>query len=143
MANLTVGRMTQRQGDHTLNEQPDWPVAAGKKLFDGCMAALDAGGNLVDAGDGTAAQVIGVVDGSVDNTGGAAGAKRGLVRRGAFWFDNSATTPVVAASAYVTTLKAEDNHTVTLTGGTGPAIRGRCLRLSWGGEAAGVLVEFF
>lgn len=143
MANSVLGAPRQRHGDHTLVEQPDWPVEAAKQTYEGCMVGLNAAGNLVDAGDAGCVKVIGVADHSTDNSAGVAGALRQRVRRGAFWFDNSGANPVLAASAYLTTMKAEDNHTICVAAGTGVAISGRILRLSFSNEAVGVLIEFF
>jgi hypothetical protein len=88
------------------------------------MVGLTSGGLLVDGGDGTCAQIIGIADATVDNTSGADGACQAPVRRGAHKFDNSGTNPVVQASMYLTTMKAEDNHTVCVAAGTGIAIKG-------------------
>lgn len=141
MSNLTVERSTLRLGDHTLVELPDFPLKATAKIIEGCMAGFTAAGLLVDAGDATpATSVIGVADATVDNTSGADKAVSGAVRRGAHWFDNSGTNPVVQASMYLTTAKAEDNHTICVAAGTGVAIRGRILGLD---ATKGVLVEFY
>jgi len=143
MANSVIGTTRIRQGDHTLVEQPDWPIEAAKQLYEGCMCGLNAAGNLVDGGDAGCLKVIGIADMSNDNTTGAAGAIRQRVRRGAFWMNNSIANPVTQAAAYLTTMKAEDNNTVAVAAGTGVAISGRILRMSIGNEPAGVLVEFF
>ena len=140
MANSTVERQTLRLGDEVLVALPDFPLKAGAKVLEGCMVGLTAAGLLVDAGDATpATQIIGIADRTVDNTGGADKAVSAPVRRGAHKFDNSGTNPVVQASLYLTTGKAEDNHTVCVAAGTGVAIKGRFLRL----DTDGVYVEFY
>jgi hypothetical protein len=139
MANVTADRLTPRLGDHTLVELPDFPMKAAKTVYEGLMVGLTSGGFLVDAGDGTCAQVIGIADKFCDNSAGADGAISCPVRRGAHKFDNSTANPVVQGSMYLTTAKAEDNHTVCVAAGTGVAIKGRLLRL----DADGVYVEFF
>jgi hypothetical protein len=139
MANQTTPRLTVRKGDHTLNELPDFPLAAGAALLGGLMVALDANGNLVDGGDGAAVKVIGICDESVSNVGGIAGAKRAAVRRGSHWMDAATASPPTQAAAYLTNLKASDNHSVTLNAGTGVAISGRLLTVT----ERGVLVEFY
>lgn len=139
MANQTTPRGTVRKGDHTLNELPDFPLAAGAVLLGGLMCGFDSAGNLVDGGDAGCVKVIGIVDESVSNVGGAAGAKRAAVRRGSHWMDPSGANTPTQAAAYLTNLKASDNHTVTLNAGTGVAISGRLLTVT----ERGVLVEFY
>lgn len=141
MSNLAIERGTVRVGDHTLIEIPDFGLKASAIIREGLMVGLTAGGLLVDAGDAApATAIIGIADATVDNTGGADLAVRGGVRRGAHWFDNSSANPVVQASLYLTTAKAEDNHTVCVAAGTGVAIKGRIIGLD---ATKGVLVEFF
>ena len=97
MSNATVERQTLRLGDEVLVSLPDFPLAAGAKVLEGLMVALDAAGHLVDGGAGTAAQVIGIADRTVDNTGGAAKAVSAPVRRGAHKFNNSGANPLTSS----------------------------------------------
>lgn len=141
MANLTAERGTIRLGDDAVVALPDWPMAAAKIVYAGLLAGLNSSGQLVDGGDGTCVQVIGVADKTVDNTSGGAGAVWAAVRRGEHLFDNSTANPVLQASAYLTTGKAEDNHTICVAAGTGVAIKGRLMGIDM--NSTQVRVEFF
>lgn len=141
MTSLTIPRNTIRLGDHTLVELPDFKIAAATTIYEGCLVALNSSGYLVDGGAGAAAKVIGIADDTVDNSAGAAGDLSVAVRRGAHKLDNSSANPVVQASLYLKTMKAEDNHTICVAAGTGVAIGdGRILKLDADG---GVWVEFY
>ena len=90
-----------------------YPVGAGAVIHHGTIVAA-AAGNAV-AGAAIAAQVtLGISDGAVDNTGGAAGAKKVAVKKGTFLLINSVADPITAADieadCYVV-----DNDTVAKT----------------------------
>ena len=74
------------------------PVAGATELFGGHIIAANATGFAV-AGSATAANTtLGICDGWVDNSGGAAGDADVLVRRGKAWFlSNSSADPVTQA----------------------------------------------
>ena len=74
------------------------PVAAATELFGGHIIAANAAGFAV-AGSATAANTtLGICDGWVDNSAGAAGDASVLVRRGKAWFlANSTADPVTLA----------------------------------------------
>ncbi|MEQ1672325.1 MAG: hypothetical protein ABL893_15845 [Hyphomicrobium sp.] len=85
MTALTKDRNTaERDGDYFV-----YPVGAGKKIHAGSLVVLDAG--LAEPGN-TAVNLVAVgrAEHSVDNTGFAAGASRVNVKRGVFYFDNTA-----------------------------------------------------
>lgn len=90
-----------------------YPLAAGAVIYYGTIVAAAAG--YAVPGSATAANVtLGIADGAVDNTGGAAGAKKVQVKSGTYLLNNSAADPVTAADigadCYVL-----DNDTVAKT----------------------------
>ncbi len=93
------------------------PVAA-VKVFAGGLAAANATGYATPGATATTLTYLGRFEETVDNTGGAAGAKTVLVRRGvAFKFANLGADPVTQASqgkvCYIV-----DDQTVAATNGT-------------------------
>lgn len=93
------------------------PMAA-VKIFAGSLVAANATGYATPGAVATTLTYLGRAEETVDNTGGAAGAKTVLVRRGkAFKFANSGADPVTQASmgkvCYIV-----DDETVALTNGT-------------------------
>lgn len=93
------------------------PMAA-VKIFAGSLVAANATGYATPGAVATTLTYLGRAEETVDNTGGAAGAKAVLVRRGkAFKFANSGADPVTQASmgkvCYIV-----DDETVALTNGT-------------------------
>jgi len=111
------------------------PVAAGARLFAGALAALDATGHAVPAADAPGLRVLGRVEESADNTGGAAGEIAVPIKRGVFRYPNSATAPLDAGApgrlCYV-----EDDQTVAQNT-THRVVAGRVVAV----EEAGVWVE--
>lgn len=90
------------------------PIAAATAILAGTLVALDSSGNLVNAADTAGLRVIGRAEQEVDNSAGIAGALTANVKRGVFFFANSATAAVdpddVGKLCYV-----EDNQTVAET----------------------------
>jgi hypothetical protein len=129
---LTRDRDTIKRGDQTL----PYLVGAGKVIHAGALVVLDAG--YAEGGKvGAALKAVGRANESVDNTGGAAGAKTVTVERGTFRWDNDGTNPVtqahVGALAYIV-----DDHTVSSSHATNTRSAAGIIR---GVEAAGVWVE--
>jgi hypothetical protein len=78
--------------------QLNFPIAAAVHVYPGTIGALDANGNLTYATDTAGLEVIGRIEGDVDNSAGAAGALFCDVRRSAFIWVNSATHPLAAVN---------------------------------------------
>lgn len=75
------------------------PVAANAAIFAGALVAANATGFATKGATATTLTYLGRAEESVDNTGGADGAKSIMVRRGkAFLFKNSGTDAVTQAS---------------------------------------------
>ncbi|MBB4302345.1 hypothetical protein GGD81_001372 [Rhodobium orientis] len=110
---LSGPRMTKE----ILGDVHVYEVAADAVVHQGGMVVLDAG--YADAGKAGAGLVsVGRAEETVDNTGGADGAKTVKVKRGVFSYANSATDPIdethIRKTAYV-----EDDETLAATDGTG------------------------
>lgn len=106
------------------------PVAANVRIFSGALVALDAAGNAVPAAPASPV-MRGVAEAEADNTGGAAGAQRVDIRRGAFLVssDGSLKRTHVGKNVFVV-----DDNTV---GAAGTLVAGKCIDLA----PEGVVVE--
>lgn len=111
MADTTVVKDTQRQ---------DWKIGFYKvgavKLVAGAAVMTNAAGYLVNAADTTGCLFQGILDKTVDNSAGAAGAKNGrVITDGAhdFAFSGTATQAMVGVKVY-----AVDNQTVAVAATT-------------------------
>lgn len=111
---LTKDRNTSRR-DGIQNSDP---MAAAAKIFAGSLVCLDASGNAVPGSTSTTIKVRGVAQEQVDNTGGAAGAKRIETRRGVFQFANSASTDQITRAEIGTQCYIVDDQTVAKTSAT-------------------------
>ena len=108
MAALTKDRNTPNK---ELGRSISLRVAAATQIFGGSQVALDDAGFAIPATDvATGSKVIGVADEEVDNSGGAAGDLRVLVRKGVFGFVND--TNVVQADIGEDAMVVDD-QTVT------------------------------
>ncbi|MCF6246913.1 MAG: hypothetical protein L3J69_06075 [Desulfobacula sp.] len=113
-------------------------VAASTLIEAGHMGAKNAGGFAVPASDTVGLIVLGRVENTVDNTGGANGDERvKILRKNAFAFKNSGTNPLsiadIGTNAYV-----EDSETVTnAAGATNDIVAGKILDV----DSEGVWVE--
>lgn len=113
-------------------------VAASTLIEAGHMGAKNAAGYVVPADDTVGLIVLGRVENTVDNTGGANGDERvKILRKKAFQFKNSATAPLTIAdlfgNAYV-----EDSETVTTAAGaTNDIVAGKIIDV----DSDGVWVE--
>ncbi len=111
---LTKDRNTPRRDGVQFND----PVAAGVKIYAGSLACLDASGNVVPGSTSTTLKVRGVAQEQVDNTGGAAGARRIETRRGIFQFANSASTDQITRADIGAQCYIVDDQTVAKTSAT-------------------------
>lgn len=111
---LTKDRNTSRRDGIQYSD----PVAAAAKIFAGSLVCLDASGNAVPGSTSTTIKVRGVAQEQVDNTGGAAGAKRIETRRGVFQFANSASTDQITRAEIGTQCYIVDDQTVAKTSAT-------------------------
>jgi hypothetical protein len=100
------------------------PLAANAILYSGVLAAVDASGNLNPASDTAGLAVIGRFEGpDTSNTGGAAGAMSGRVKRGIFGYQNAAGgNALTAASIGQALAYVYDDQTVGIAGGTAHTI---------------------
>lgn len=118
------------------------PVKASTKIFAGGLLGVDSNGNAHPATTtaGGTVRVMGVAQEEVDNSAGAAGAKRVAVRRGAFSFKNSTAGDAIAAADVGAIVYAVDDNTVAKTDGGAGARKaaGACLGLDDDGN---VIVE--
>lgn len=113
MAALTKERETthERQGrERTVG------VATNAVIFAGAGVVANASGYAAPAG--TAGLTLGRAEESVDNTGGANGAKSVRVRAGCFPFGNSAGADEIKATDVEKDCYWVDDQTVALTDGT-------------------------
>jgi len=114
MTALTASRATPHRVVHTRN----LPVAANAKILQGALVALNATGFATKGAVSTTLKGVGVAEGTVDNTGGADGAVRISVRRGAWLMGNSASTDQITLAEINTTCYIVDDQTVAKTNGS-------------------------
>ena len=124
MSALTQDRNTPYKDGELLS----FKVAANVKCYAGGIAVLD-GGYCRPGRTGTGLIYIGRFEQQVDNSGGAAGAKVVMVRRGkAFLFENSAASAITQADlgqdCYI-----EDDQTVAKSAGTGAGAKSKAGRI--------------
>lgn len=131
---LTADRNTPSKDGELISV----PVATNKKIFAGALVAANATGFATPGAAATTLTYLGRAEESVDNTGGADGAKSVLVRRGkAFKFKNSGGDAVTQAELGKTCYIVDD-ETVSKTnaGGNTQSAAGKVL----GVESDGVWV---
>jgi hypothetical protein len=114
MTALTTERDTpKKDGEFRV-----FPVAAGAKIFQGSLVAINAAGYAVPGSVSTTLKGAGRAEETVDNTGGAAGDKKISVRRGVHQYTNSASTDLIGLKDITTNCYIVDDQTVALTNGT-------------------------
>jgi hypothetical protein len=102
------------------------PVRAGARIRQGALVMV-SGGYAEEAAPGTGKIALGVAQETVDNTGGADGAKEVLVRRGVFRFENDPADPV-GPTELGRDVYATGPNTVA-KGSSGRSKAGRALRI--------------
>lgn len=134
---LTTERLTPRLGDAAQIAMLALPVKANTKIYAGALVVIDAG-YAAPGRTATGLIAAGVAQATVDNTGGAAGAKTIEVRRGPHKFKNSSAGDAIAQADVGKTVYIVDDETVAKTDGTGTrSAAGRVLAI----ESDGVFVE--
>ncbi len=132
----TQPRNTPQMGAGVIPQRLHLKVKTNVKINQGALVALDAAGYAIAAATATTLIAVGRAEESVDNTGGADGAKLVNVTPGVFKFANSGSDAVVQAG----TLKdcfIVDDETVAATNGTNTRSRaGKVIQL----DADGVWV---
>lgn len=94
------------------------PMAAGKKVYNGGIAALDASGNATPGATATTLKRPGRACDTVDNTGGIAGAQTVEIEHGIFPWNNSASTDAITRADIGNDCYIVDDETVAKTSGT-------------------------
>ena len=115
MVALTAPRSTPAG----LGEVRALPLPAGGKVFAGAMVAITAAGFAAGATATAANVTIGRADETVDNAGGANGAKKVKVRRGVFQFANSGGADAIALTEVGKPCFVVDDQTVAKTNNAG------------------------
>lgn len=135
MVALTEGRTTRSRELRYVSRQ----VLANAKIFAGALVALTAAGYATPGAVSTTLKKPGRARDTVDNTGGANGAKTVEIEYGCFAYANSAagdaiTIADIGASAYIV-----DDQTVAKTNGGGTrSVAGEIVDV----DSAGVWVKF-
>lgn len=114
MTATTVDRGTQRRDAN----QFAFPVAAATKIPGGVIVALNASGQAVNGATSTTLKAVGMSEALADNTAGAAGDIKVLVRRGCFKFGNSSAGDLIALADVGSSCYIVDNQTVAKTNGS-------------------------
>jgi hypothetical protein len=124
MSAATSTRSTVQQGNEPITFRNSYPIGAGAKLIQGCLAALKAG-YLVNASADPTQTIVGVAlyagltNLNLDNTGGGAGAFQVTVTSGVFPFANSAGADAITAANVGAPCYVVDNQSVALTSANG------------------------
>lgn len=114
---LNTERLTPRMGDGPSIDLWELPVKAATKVYAGGLAVIDAG-YAAPGRTATGLIAAGRFEATVDNSAGAAGAKRVQVRRGTFLFKNSASTDAIAQADVGKDCYIVDDETVAKTDGS-------------------------
>lgn len=110
---LTADRATEQKDGELLS----MPVKANVKIYAGAIIAT-SGGYAAPGSVSTSLLYVGMAIENVDNTGGADGAKRVLVKRGkAFKWSNSSSTDEITQADVMADCYIVDDETVAKTNG--------------------------
>lgn len=115
MTALTAERNTQRREGKLRN----YPMAANAKILAGALAMLNATGYATKGATATGQVCAGRAEETVDNTGGADGAKTINVIPGEFKFANSAAGDAITIAEIGDNCYIVDDQTVAKTDGAG------------------------
>lgn len=118
MAALTAPISTKRLNQEAVVFELSLPVKASAVIYGGATVATDSSGYAVPVTAATGLKVWGVAEETVDNTGGANGAKWIKVRCGAFTRDVGTSGDALAAADIGATVYGIDDHTVGKTNGS-------------------------
>lgn len=132
---LTKDRNTPRRAADQFND----PVAAGAKIYAGSLYCLNAAGYAVPGSTSATLKARGRAEETVDNTGGAAGAKSVPGLRGCFQYANSTTTDEITRADIGLQCYVVDDQTVAKTSATNTRSAAGVVRDL---DSAGVWVEF-
>ena len=114
-----------------------YPLAAATKIYAGALVVLD-GGYLAPGSTKLGLIAIGRAEEAIDNSTGAAGAKRCETARGCFLFANAAADPVVQADVGKDCYIVDDETVAKTSGSNTRSVAGKVRAV----EAGGVWVEF-
>lgn len=135
MAALTEGRTTKSRELKTVARG----VLAGVKIFEGALTVITAAGYAKPGVTGLNFKSQGRAKGTVDNTGGANGAKTVEIDRGCFQYANSAAGDLITIADIGATAYVVDDQTVAKTDGGGTrSAAGEIIDV----EATGVWIKF-
>lgn len=130
---LTKERNTVTR-DPAVNAQP---IAANAKVFMGALVVFNATGQIAPGSTALNLIAAGRAEETVDNTGGAAGAKNVTFRRGVFQFKNLGGDPVVQADLGKDCFIHDDETVAKTNGGNTRSVAGKVR----GVDSGGVWVE--
>lgn len=94
------------------------PVAATTKIHAGSLVAVNAAGNATPGAVATTLRGVGRADEAVDNSAGAAGDVRVSIKKGVFFFKNSAAGDAITNADIGADCFIVDDETVAKTNGT-------------------------
>jgi hypothetical protein len=114
------------------------PVAANAVLFAGALAAVNATGFATPGAVAATLKGAGRVEATVDNTGGADGAKSVTIKRGVFKFKNHGADAITQADLLADCFIVDDETVAKTNGGNTRSKAGKIVEV----EATGVWVEF-
>lgn len=130
--------MTHRMTKERSGEMLEPGVAAATLVEAGHMAARNASGYVVPASDTAGLRVLGRVENTKDNTGGANGEQRvRILRKNAFLFANSIGNPLTIAAIGENCYVANSVTVTTAAGATNDIVAGKVLDVT----SEGVWVE--
>lgn len=135
MAALTEPRTTAKRDGRTFGRL----VATNKVIYEGAIVCLSATGFATPGATATTLVADGLATQTVDNTGGADGAKTVVVEKGVFRFANSAAGDAITKAEIGDDCYIVDDQTVAKTSGTNTrSIAGKIMDV----DALGVWVKF-
>ena len=135
MVALTEGRTTKKRELRVVNRQ----MLANAKIYEGSLAALTAAGYATPGAVSATLKKPGLARATVDNTGGANGAKSIEIEYGTFQFANSAAGDRIVIGDIGGTAYIVDDQTVAKTnGGATRSAAGEIVDV----DAQGVWVKF-